>query len=110
VPSNRRLLLTDLQFKTLYSEPENKAKHVLQGIFLSALILPRIAVQFIFNTFVLTCILIIWLFSSSLRKKALQQVQETFIDAPVRAVAVLWIPFDYVQYKKVYLSYGGEDD
>lgn len=83
-------------------------EHIGVGLLSTAILLPRLTLQFTFNAIPLAFYSLGALFSSDWRDSFKKQCKESFVDAPARALAPCLMIRDYVRYKRLLLQHGGD--
>lgn len=103
VPKGSHQHLSDPQLKLLY--PLGKFAQVIKGLFLTLAFIPRVAIQFAFNTLRLLGMGLVSLFARQLRPSVSRLFSETFVHAPARALAGLWLLFNRASYQRWQLAH-----
>jgi hypothetical protein len=98
--------LSDEQLRTLYKpQYPSPFRRVVQGLFHSAVLVPRLIAQLAFNSIVLLGVSFLAIFSTAWREKWALQARETFVRAPARAFAGPRLITDYVPYVRTQLRH-----
>jgi hypothetical protein len=107
VPEDRHIHLSDEQLRILYGNQfPNRAKRVLQGLVLSTILVPRLAIEFLLNSIKLFIFAFFAIFSAAWRESFAWQAGQTFVHAPARAFSGIPLVFDYLSYVKIHLKHG----